>query len=228
VPDAAHLVMGRVFALRSVRVLFEKKDRMKFVSHLDMNRFMNRMVRISGIPVWYSEGFNPHPYITFALPLSLGFESTYEIMDIRLNNDSYTNEQVYNALCSVMPDGINVIKTTDPVKNARDIAFAKFNINFENMDSDISDSLVNYLSRDEIITEKKSKKGKMNTINLAEFIHSFDVSDTSLNIILAAGGSKNLNPTLLMDTYESLTNSKLPSYNITRSMLYDNDMKIFE
>ena len=44
---------------------------MKFISHLDMQRFMIRMIRRSGIPVWYSEGFNPHPYITFALPLSL-------------------------------------------------------------------------------------------------------------------------------------------------------------
>ena len=80
--------------MRSVRLFFKKYGNMKFVSHLDMNRFMIRMVRMSGIPVWYSEGFNPHPYITFALPLSLGFDSDWEIMDIRLDKDEFKNEDV--------------------------------------------------------------------------------------------------------------------------------------
>ncbi len=61
--------------MKNVRVFYSKKGRMKFISHLDMNRFMTRMILKSGLPVWYTEGFNPRPYLTFALPLSLGFES---------------------------------------------------------------------------------------------------------------------------------------------------------
>ena len=74
--------MGRVFALRNVRIFYEKKGRMKFVSHLDMNRFMSRLIAKSKIPVWYTEGFNSHIYINFALPLSLGFESDYEVLNV--------------------------------------------------------------------------------------------------------------------------------------------------
>ena len=119
-------VMGRVFVLRSVRVFYEKSGSMKFISHLDMNRFMIRMVRISKIPVWYSEGFNPHPYITFALPLSLGFESSYEVMDIRLDDDAYTNQEVFNSLNSVFPPDIKLIKVSDPVTKAGEITSAEF------------------------------------------------------------------------------------------------------
>ena len=66
---------GKEFAMRNVRLFYKKLGNMKFVSHLDMSRFIIKVIRMSKIPVWYSEGFNPHPYITFALPLSLGFES---------------------------------------------------------------------------------------------------------------------------------------------------------
>ncbi|MBQ8303735.1 MAG: DUF2344 domain-containing protein, partial [Clostridia bacterium] len=61
--------------MKNVRLIYEKKDRMRFVSHLDMTRFMSRMIQKSKVPVWYTEGFNKHIYVTFALPLSLGFES---------------------------------------------------------------------------------------------------------------------------------------------------------
>ena len=54
-----------------VRTVFEKKGRAKYISHLDLNRFMMRAFRRSGLPIWYTEGFNPHPYATFALALSL-------------------------------------------------------------------------------------------------------------------------------------------------------------
>ena len=62
---------------------------MRFISHLDMTRFMSRTIRRAELPVWYTEGFNPHLYMTFALPLSLGFESDYEVVDIRLLDDNY-------------------------------------------------------------------------------------------------------------------------------------------
>ena len=66
------------------RVFYTKTGRLKYISHLDVNRLMQRALKRSGLPVWYSEGFNPHIYITFALPLALGLESRYEIMDFRL------------------------------------------------------------------------------------------------------------------------------------------------
>ena len=67
-----------------VRAVFAKRGRAKYISHLDLNRCMQRVFKRSGIPIWYTEGFNPHIYITFALPLSLGYESGVEIMDFNI------------------------------------------------------------------------------------------------------------------------------------------------
>ena len=86
---AAPISTEGVFVLKSVRLFFKKNGPLKFVSHLDMNRVMIRLLRLSKVPVWYTEGFNRHPYITFALPLSLGFSSEYEVMDFRFDNDSF-------------------------------------------------------------------------------------------------------------------------------------------
>ena len=67
-----------------IRLVFSKKGLAKYISHLDMQRTMQRTLRRAGIPVWYSEGFNPHPYLCFASPLSVGIEGENEIIDFRL------------------------------------------------------------------------------------------------------------------------------------------------
>ena len=200
---------------------------MKFVSHLDMNRFMIRMVRMSGIPVWYSEGFNPHPYITFALPLSLGFDSEYEVMDIRLDDDLYDNTLVYTKLKSLMPEGIEFFGVGDPMMKAGDVAFASFKLEFDNLKC-FEAQLIEFLNSDTIIAEKKTKKGKMKEIDLKEFIKSFDVCDNTVELILAAGGSNNLNPKLLIDTFADKYNLQLPPYSVSRTMLYNEALQEFK
>jgi hypothetical protein len=91
---AALIKQAEVFALKNVRLFYTKHSRMRFVSHLDMTRFMSRIIRRAKLPVWYTEGFNPHLYLTFALPLSLGMESEYEICDIRLTDDEFPIDEI--------------------------------------------------------------------------------------------------------------------------------------
>ena len=89
--------------MRCVRVWFKKMGMSRFVSHLDLMRAMTRALRRADVPLWYTEGFNPHPYITFALPLSLGMESLCESMDMRIEGDS-TNEEIFRmvaAMCNL-------------------------------------------------------------------------------------------------------------------------------
>ena len=200
---------------------------MKFISHLDMNRFMIRMIRKSGIPVWYSEGFNPHPYITFALPLSLGFNSDYEVMDIRLDQDSYENELVFEKIKALMPNGIDVFAVSNPEMKAGDIAFARFAVEFDNIKA-FSDKLVEFMSADLIQAEKKTKKGGLKLINLKEYLKDFSVVDNTLILDLAAGGANNLNPKLLLDTFAQTCSLELPPYSITRQMLFDSNMNEFK
>ena len=81
-----------------VRATFKKTGRAKYISHLDLNRCMLRTFRRSGLPIWYTEGFNPHPYYAFALALSLGFESECEILDFNITDDNMSMEEIRDRL----------------------------------------------------------------------------------------------------------------------------------
>ncbi len=223
---AAQTVTGRVYALKNIRIILTKTGRMKFASHLDMNRLMSRIVRRSGIPIWYTEGYNQHPYLTFALPLSLGFTSDYEVLDIKLTDDEYSYDDVKKSLNSVLPDGLEVVSVGDCIKKPGEIAYAEFKIMFESTDEAFAESLKQFLSQPSIVTEKKTKKGKFKEIDMVPFIKDYTVTaddSVCLDITLAAGGENNLNPTLLLSAY-----GELPYYTVHRKMIYDKDMECFK
>ena len=98
---------------------------MKFVSHLDMNRFLSRIIAKAKIPVWYTEGFNQHIYMNFALPLSLGYEGYYEMVDIRLTDDDYSLENCLEALKNVAVADIEFVSAAEPQMPMKTIGFAK-------------------------------------------------------------------------------------------------------
>lgn len=212
--------------MRNVRIILNKKDRLKFVSHLDMNRFMSRSLRLSKIPIWYTEGFNPHPYLTFALPLSLGFESDYEILDIRVVDDNFTNDNVKISLNKVLPKYMQVIDVFDAVLKVGKISFAEFDVIINNADETIVEKLNNFISKDEIMVEKTGKKGKVSTLDLKPHIKKFSIKNDGgnilINIVLPAGGSCNINPSLLFDNINNLG-----FYSVTRIMVYDENMQPF-
>lgn len=202
---------------------------MKFVSHLDMNRFMSRMIKKTNIPIWHTEGFHPHPYIAFALPLSLGFESEYEILDIRLTDDQYPLEKIVEELNTVFPQYVRAISVAEPITKVGKIGFADFNVVFSD-NGKLKDELGEFLKLPSIIVEKKTKKGKLNEIDLAPKIQSYDltvVGDTNLKITLPAGSEDNLNPELLLKAFFDRFATMYASYQITRTMVYDNEMNRF-
>ena len=90
---------------------------MIYISHLDVNRLMTRAVRRAKLPMWYTEGFNPHPYIAFALPLPLGQSSESEFMDIRVTGDM-TDDEIVARLREVMPQGIEIISAGESVHSS--------------------------------------------------------------------------------------------------------------
>ena len=116
--------------MKNVRIWFKKDGATRYISHLDLNRVMTRAIQHSKLPVWHTEGFNPHPFITFALPLSLGFRGVKEAMDIRLLEE-VTKDKIINTLNNCLPIGIEVYDVTEPVMKAGKIAFGKFDIKAE-------------------------------------------------------------------------------------------------
>lgn len=215
--------------LKNVRVIYKKKSLLKFVSHLDMNRFMTRTLRRTDIPFWYTEGFNTHLYINFALPLSLGFESDYEIMELKLTDDDYSLDTMKSKLQAVMPRFIEIVSVHNPVMKNNEIAFAEFKIIFD--DENYTDTLKTFLTRGEIVTSKKNKKGVLKTVNLAEKIKKWSIESfggkTILSVILPAGSQENVNPVLLLDALK-LATGEIPFYDITRHSVLNGNLEEFK
>lgn len=88
--------------MKTVRVFFAKEGRLKYISHLDVTRCLARVFKRSRLPIWYTQGFNPHAYLTFALPLPLGVESCCESFDFRLTEE-VSCEEVTDRLNAVLP-----------------------------------------------------------------------------------------------------------------------------
>lgn len=203
---------------------------MRFVSHLDMTRFMTRIIRRAELPVWYTEGFNPHLYLTFALPLSLGMKSDYEVCDIRLTDDSYPLDKICDALNAVSPEYIHFFKACEPIKKAGKIGFAEFSIIFDDGGA-LKEPLCKFLSRDSITVEKKTKRGELKQLEVANKIKSFslcsDGENTRLSITLPAGSEDNLNPELLLSAFFESGNNYY-CYITTRKAIFDGEMNLFE
>ena len=203
---------------------------MRFISHLDMTRFMSRLIRRAGLPVWYTEGFNPHLYMTFALPLSLGFESDYEVVDIRILDDEYDISTLPEKLNAVCPPYIKFWGAAEPVKKAGDVAAAEFEITFDD-GGEIANNLNAFLNRGSIIVLKKTKKGGEKEIEVGDKIKAFSFdsanSDTVLKITLPAGSTENLNPELFLNKFFE-ENGKYYCYKVNRTAILDTNGNMFK
>ena len=96
-------------ALSNCYLIYEKTSRAKYVSHLDFVRMFGRAIRRAKLPIAYSEGFNPHPLLTFALPLSVGYTSECEILELVFAEDVSPGE-VMDRLNSVLPEGVRILE----------------------------------------------------------------------------------------------------------------------
>lgn len=218
--------------MKNVRIWFKKDYECRYISHLDLNRTMLRALHKSRLPIWHTEGFNPHPFATFPLPLSLGFRGINECMDVKLEDDDYSFEEIITRLNDCLPPGIQIFDVTEAVMKAGKVAYASFTLRISEPmtpSSKICSQLVRLFESDKIEIEKKSKRG-MKTVDIKQGIKSFDISEkfdcAELNIVLTAGSSDNLNPNLIISALERETGMKY-DVDITRNDLYNSDMELF-
>lgn len=213
--------------MRNVRLFYTKTGRMKFLSQLDMNRLMTRVIRKSGLPVWYTEGFNQHIYINYAVPLSLGFEGLYEIMDIRLTDDEPAPENIVKQLNSAAPDGIKFLRAAEPVKPTVEIAFAEYELVFPDEGDDIYRDLREFLSQKSVVCLKKDKKGRMKEFDIIPKIKKTKFLSNKVLLVLSAGNEGNLNPSLLLSAFFENTGREPVFCEVKRLMLFDRELKPF-
>ena len=220
--------------MKNVRVWYRKDGACRFISHLDINRTITRALQMSEIPLWHTEGFNSRLYVSFALPLSLGFRGTYESVDIRLLEDDYPYNEIISRFNDYSPEGLTAYEVTEPVMKPAAVCYADFQIiiTAENHSTEeifgYADALLN---SERILVEKTTKKGAVKQVDLKENIVKYFLecapNGVELDIVLPAGSVKNVNPTLLTDLLEKNCGFELFT-DITRNVLYTEDFEAFK
>lgn len=202
----------------TVRVLFSKTGLARYISHLDLNRAMTRAMRRAEIPLWYTEGFNRHAYLTFASPLSLGSESLCERMDIRLC-EPMEPQELCDRLNAVMPQGLHILSAAPAVHKAGDLGFARYRLGLPYP----RDRVEAFLAQETMPVQKKSKKGGFKTVDVRQALKDVQLSDegdgTSVEVTLPCGGADTVGPALVVAALHEFTGDDADVL-ITRLELY--------
>ncbi|MCL2636755.1 MAG: TIGR03936 family radical SAM-associated protein [Oscillospiraceae bacterium] len=204
---------------KPMRVFFKKTGRAKFISHLDLQRTMQRALKRAGLPVWETEGFNPHIYITFALPLSLGIESTCESFDIKIIEDIQADE-IREKLNAALNEDLHIIAVAEPVYKHTEIIKAEYEIAVEN-----AEKFAEFMSQNEIIITKKTKKGEAQ-IDLKPLIELRGIEGEKVVLILPAGNEFNVNPMQVTSAFSAFVGEELQA-RITRTAVFCVDGEAF-
>ncbi|MBR3355120.1 MAG: TIGR03936 family radical SAM-associated protein [Oscillospiraceae bacterium] len=220
-------------ALQTYRIIFCKKGDSKYLSHLDLMRCFTRAVKRTGCKAWYTEGFNPHLYLMFISPLSLGFESDYEAVDIRLDENTDIDEFI-KKINEALPKGIQVLSVAVANCSYKEIGYSSWLINIKNSDYIISkENILDFIDQEHIYVTKKNKKGAERQEDIKQYIKSISIELENNNIIINAvfvtDLSVALNPQLFLSgLWNYLSIENIPDVSITRKMLLDINGKKME
>lgn len=184
------------------RIEFSKLNMAKFISHLDLMRCFQRAIMRSGLPVEYSQGFNPHQKMTFALPLSVGVTGKSEFADISFEDGKVSDEEIKQKLNENLPPDIRILSVGDLCFKAADITCAEYLMTLYSDKKIDKDRILKFFDLDEVTVMKRNKKKVEKPINIMEYIRAREViedkgNELILRLVLDAGGERNLKPEII-------------------------------
>lgn len=214
-----------------IRVKFTKEGNVKFVGHLDTVRLFQRAIKAAGIPVAYSQGFNPHSLIYFAMPLSVGVSSQAEYMDI-VTAEDMSCEEVRKRLEAILVKGIEIIdlfempSSTESLMSMVDMADYRIQIPKEALTEEERAQILVKVEGPELLVMKKGKKKVIKEVDIKPLIRHFEFKEESdfyvIETTVMAGSKQNLSPELLLQSLMGEKTATMP-YSIERLELYHVD-----
>lgn len=228
VPKNQSLIVERF----EYRLVYGKTGRARYISHLDLMRAMQRVFKRAGIPLWYTQGFNPHAYLMFPLALPLGTDSSIEILDIALT-EKLDFDEIKRELNEKMPEGLVINSVSKPVMKHTEIASAEYAVSIKcDVSADaVCKSFNNFLSRDKIEIEKRSKKKGINLVDIKPHINLISIEPNGeradIDLILPAGNDFNLNTGVVIDAFSSMENVDVESVYTERTKIMTKQGEIF-
>lgn len=211
-----------------IRIRFSKQGVMKFIGHLDMMRFFQKVMRRADIDIAFTEGFSPHMIMSFALPLGVGMTSDCEYVDIEIKTP-VTSEEAVRRMNQVMPEGVTVksfrqIGEGKASKAMSLVAAADYTVSFREGSEPPEGwqkSWEEFLRQEQITVCRKTKKSEKEE-DIRPMIYSAECRGEGISMTLAAGSAANLKPDLVLEAFAEFLGWKMPPFAlmINRDELY--------
>ena len=207
-------------------VVFKKAPRLRHIGHLDLMRAMQRALRRSGLPLCYSQGFNPHILLSFAAPLSVGMPGEREIMEVPIQN-KMDAETFAQKLSAALPPDLPVLSVR-PVDDRHPapmalLTAATYEADMETVPEGLAEAVKKFLAQTEIPAVRKTKTG-MKPCDIRPMIYDLTLEEKKLRFTLALREKATCKPELLMESLFSFSGIARPRMLITRTgLLGDQD-----
>lgn len=217
------------------RLRFTKSGRACYISHLDLMATFQRVFTRAEVPIWQTQGFNKHAYVSIALPLSVGYSSDCEILEFTLNEGMAT-EDVPAHMNDAMPEGIHVLDCypiETPMKRLAEIDWTLTMEYDHGVPENAMEEIQALLGQETLVIQKKSKKAKKGytEIDLIPMIHQWEMTAEPERILVHArlmAQNPGLNPSIVVDTIRSLCPTAAPDFTrYHRNEIYDGEGKVF-
>lgn len=213
--------------MKNIRIWFKKTDTAKYISHLDLSRCMARAIHKAKLPFCYTEGFNPHVFLTITMPISLGYSGLKESMDVKLLDESVSYPEIIEKLNAGLPKDIHVFDVTEPVMKAGEVAFSEYYLEIETDEEEaLKKEFEDLLSQESILVDKRTKKGTRQVDIKSDFQNiKFDLRKGALcfTVTLPSSNTGSINPKLLMDAYQEKYEKEIFA-SVTRTTCYNKEM----
>ena len=216
------------------RALFEKTGRAIYISHLDLMRVFQRAFKRAGLPLTHTQGFNPRPSVSIALPLSVGVESVCELLDFDLEGEKVPCDEIRDRLNSALVDGVRVVSVYDDFSKIKHLAYLDCVVSLE-YDKGVPEAAAEQLralfDQPEVMVEKRSKNG-IKEENIIPMIRSLAVSQTDGNTVQLSARvccqNPTLNPNQMVAAIEKYLPELAPDFSCCRRVeIYNTEENIF-
>ena len=216
------------------RLLFEKTGNAVFISHLDLMRLFQRAFKRAGLALKHTQGFNPRPSVSIALPLSVGMESRCELLDFDLDEEAVSCDEIYTRLNAALVRGVRVLSVYDTGRKIKDLSYLRCQIVLE-YDKGVPENapieIRALFSRDRLEMEKKGKNGTVNQ-DIIPMIQEMEVKQTGDNTVtvsaLVCCQNPSLNPVQISGAVAVYLPELTPDFaRCCRLEIYDADKNVF-
>lgn len=217
-----------------LRALFQKTGSAVYISHLDLMRLFQRAFKRAGLPLTHTQGFNPRPSVSIALPLSVGVESRCELLDFELETDGFSDEEICSRLNQALVEGVQVFKVYSGGGKIKNLAYLDCVAALQ-YDGGVPENgaarIAELFSREDVTVEKKGKNGAVmqNIISMIREISVVPGADGVLELhARICCQNPSLNPALLSAAVSKYLPDLTPDFvRIRRVEIYDTNETIF-